>query len=155
VRGPNVMLGYLKADRPGVIQPPAGGWYDTGDIVAVSPDGYGRVVGRVKRWANIAGEKVSLVAAEELAAALWPDASHAVVKVPDPKKGEAIVLATTQAGSTAEALLAFARSRAVAEIAVPRLIVPVQALPLLGTGKTDLPGVQELVEAALLAHPAA
>ncbi|MBI0539529.1 acyl-[ACP]--phospholipid O-acyltransferase [Roseomonas sp. KE2513] len=155
VRGPNVMLGYLKADRPGIIQPPAGGWYDTGDIVAVSPDRYGRIIGRVKRWANIAGEKVSLVAAEELAAALWPDASHAVVKIPDPRKGEAMVLATTRADATAEALLAFARGRAVAEIAVPRLVVPVGALPLLGTGKTDLPGVQALVEAALLARPAA
>ncbi|MCR0985077.1 acyl-[ACP]--phospholipid O-acyltransferase [Roseomonas populi] len=149
VRGPNVMLGYLRPERPAVIQPPAGGWYDTGDVVEVSPDRYGRVVGRVKRWANIAGEKVSLVAAEELAALLWPGASHAVVKVPDPKKGEALVLATTQTDATAEALVAFARGRMVAEIAVPRMVVPVGALPLLGTGKTDLPGVEAIVGAAL------
>jgi len=149
VRGPNVMLGYVKPDRPGVIRPPEEGWYDTGDIVAIGPDRYGRVVGRVKRWANIAGEKVSLVAAEELAAALWPEASHAVVKVPDPRKGEALVLVTTRSDATAEALLAFARGRMVAEIAVPRIVVPAAALPLLGTGKTDLPGVQAIAEAAL------
>ncbi len=155
VRGPNVMLGYLKPDRPAVIQPPPGGWYDTGDIVEVSADRYARILGRVKRWANIAGEKVSLVAAEDLAAALWPGASHAVVKVPDARKGEALVLVTTQADATADALLAFARGRMVAEISVPRVVLPTGSLPLLGTGKTDYPGVSSIVEDMLLPRVAA
>ncbi len=39
VRGPNVMLGYLRAERPGVLEPPPGGWYDTGDIVDIDAEG--------------------------------------------------------------------------------------------------------------------
>src|SRR6202012_2351472 len=35
VRGPNVMLGYIKADAPGKIVPPEQGWYDTGDVVNI------------------------------------------------------------------------------------------------------------------------
>ena len=82
VRGPNVMLGYLKHDKPGVIQPPAtergAGWYDTGDIVTIDADGFVTIQGRAKRFAKIGGEMISLAAVEELAARAWPDAQHAV-----------------------------------------------------------------------------
>lgn len=145
VRGPNIMLGYLRATAPGVLEPPAGGWHDTGDIVALDDDGFVRIVGRVKRFAKIAGEMVSMPAAEALAEQLWPDAAHAVVTQPDPRKGERLVLVTTQPGATARALLDHARGRAVPEIMVPREVVTVAKLPLLGTGKIDYPAVQALV----------
>jgi len=137
VRGPNVMLGYLRGTAPGVLEAPPGGWYDTGDICTVDIDRFVTIVARAKRFAKIAGEMVSMPAAEALAASLWPDAVHAVVAAPDARKGEALVLLTTQADATSTALLAHARARGSAEIGVPRIIRVVEALPLLGSGKVD------------------
>ncbi len=137
VRGPNVMLGYLRAAAPGVLEPLPGGWYDTGDVCQVDAERFVTVVARAKRFAKIAGEMVSMPAAEALAAGLWPDAAHAVVAVPDGRKGEALVLLTTQPDAAGAALLAHARARGAVEIAVPRTIRVVPALPLLGSGKVD------------------
>ena len=148
VRGPNVMLGYLRESAPGVLEPPPEGWYDTGDIVSVDPAGFASVVGRVKRFAKIGGEMVSMTAAETLVASLWPDHRHAVISVPDARKGESLLLVTTRAGSGLPALLAHARGCGVPEIMVPRAALVVQSVPLLGTGKVDYPAVQRLVEAA-------
>ncbi len=96
VRGPNVMLGYLKADNPGVIEPPPEGWHDTGDIVTIDAQGFVTIKGRAKRFAKIGGEMISLAAVEMLAAQLWPDAMSAVATAPDPRKGERLVLVTQQ-----------------------------------------------------------
>lgn len=137
IRGPNVMAGYLKADAPGVLQPPEGGWHDSGDIVTVDAEGFVTIRGRAKRFAKIGGEMVSLPAVEGYAAALWPDADHAVVTRPDPKKGEQLVLFTTAAAASAAALQHWARANGVAELALPKDVRVVEALPVLGTGKLD------------------
>ncbi len=139
VRGPNVMLGYLRTSAPGVLERPEDGWYDTGDICTVDEDDFITIRARAKRFAKIAGEMVSMPAAEALAAGLWPGALHAVVAVPDGRKGEALVLLTTQKDATTSALQSHARARGVAEIAVPRSLQVVDSLPLLGTGKIDYP----------------
>ena len=152
VRGPNVMLGYLKIDQPGVLQPPADGWYDTGDIVAIDAAGFVEIRGRAKRFAKIAGEMVSMAAAEALAGAVWPEAAHAVLAVAEPRKGQQLILVTNAPNATVAALLAQARARFVAEIMVPRVIVAVPQLPLLGTGKTDYPALQKMVEEKLPAY---
>jgi acyl-[acyl-carrier-protein]-phospholipid O-acyltransferase/long-chain-fatty-acid--[acyl-carrier-protein] ligase len=148
VRGPTVMLGYLRDSAPGVLEGVAGGWYDTGDIVSVDAAGYVSIVGRVSRFAKIGGEMVSMPAAESLAAALWPDARHAVVSVPDARKGEALLLVTTHAGAAPRDLLAFARGRGVPELMVPRSFQHVGTVPLLATGKVDYPAVEWLVQEA-------
>ncbi len=137
VTGPNVMLGYLRASAPGAVEAPEGGWYDTGDICSVDAAGFVTIQARAKRFAKIAGEMVSMPAAEALAHELWPGATHAVVSVPDARKGEALVLLTTEPAATAAALLAHARGKGAAEIAVPRAVRTVDSLPLLGTGKVD------------------
>ena len=100
VRGPNVMLGYLTADKPGVIEPPAEGWHDTGDIVAVDEKGFIAIRGRAKRFAKVGGEMVSLSAVEALVTELWPSAQSAVVALPDPRKGERLILVTTRGDAT-------------------------------------------------------
>jgi acyl-[acyl-carrier-protein]-phospholipid O-acyltransferase / long-chain-fatty-acid--[acyl-carrier-protein] ligase len=146
VAGPNVMLGYLDPARPGAVYPPPGGWFDTGDIVAIDSEGYLSIIGRVRRFAKIAGEMVSLGAAEALAEALWPGARHAVVALPDPRKGEQLVLVTDQKDAGAEALLAAARARHLAEVTVPRSLVTVPAMPLLATGKPDYQAVRAIAE---------
>jgi len=151
VRGPNVMAGYLKADQPGVLQPPVSdigdGWYETGDVVELDEDGFVKIVGRVKRFAKIAGEMVSLEVVEKLATATSPALPHAASSQPDPAKGEALVLFTTDGELTRELLAAKARETGVPELAVPRKIHKVEALPLLGTGKVDYVTLKHLAEA--------
>jgi acyl-[acyl-carrier-protein]-phospholipid O-acyltransferase/long-chain-fatty-acid--[acyl-carrier-protein] ligase len=153
VSGPNVMLGYMRATAPGVIEKPENGWYDTGDIVDIDPQGYVSITGRAKRFAKIAGEMVSMSAAEALVASLWPDAQHAVLAQPDARKGEQLLLLTTRKDAAARDILAHARARGMAEIAVPRTVLVVDAIPLLGTGKTDYPAVQRLAESLQAVHP--
>ncbi len=145
VHGPNVMSGYLKADMPGVLQPPADGWYDTGDIVTVDEHGYVTIQGRAKRFAKLGGEMVSLTALEAMVSKLWPDHGHAAITRADERKGEAIVLVTTNPDATADALLAFARSEGLSELGVPKDIRIVDALPVLATGKTDYVSLEQLV----------
>jgi acyl-[acyl-carrier-protein]-phospholipid O-acyltransferase/long-chain-fatty-acid--[acyl-carrier-protein] ligase len=137
LRGPNVMAGYLKADAPGVLQPPEGGWHDTGDIVSIDPEGFITIRGRAKRFAKIGGEMVSLPAVEGYAAAAWPGADHAAVTRADPRKGEQLVLFTTAPLASAAGLQAWARGNGVTELAVPKDVRIVDALPVLGTGKID------------------
>jgi acyl-[acyl-carrier-protein]-phospholipid O-acyltransferase/long-chain-fatty-acid--[acyl-carrier-protein] ligase len=148
VRGPNVMLGYLLADRPGELVPPPDGWYDTGDIVTLDADGYVTIRGRAKRFAKVGGEMVSLGAVEELAGRVWPGAQHAVVTRPDERKGEQLVLVTTAADADRAALAARARADGLSELHVPRAVVRAQTIPLLGTGKVDYRAVAALAETA-------
>ncbi|QNQ10176.1 acyl-[ACP]--phospholipid O-acyltransferase [Sphingomonas alpina] len=147
IRGPNVMAGYLKADRPGVLQPPEDGWHDTGDIVTIDDAGFITIRGRAKRFAKIGGEMVSLPAVEGYAGALWPDAEHAVVTRPDARKGEQLVLFTTRQDASAAALQAWARANGVTELMVPKDVRIVEALPVLGTGKIDYVTMGTMAEA--------
>jgi len=148
VAGPNIMQGYLLAANPGVIVPPASlygaGWYDTGDIVDVDDEGFISIKGRSKRFAKIGGEMVSLAVVEQLAAKAWPGVHHAAVSLADEKKGEQVVLLTTQEKATAKQLSAAAEG--VAAINLPRKIFTVPAIPVLATGKTNYPQVTELAE---------
>jgi len=137
VRGPNVMLGYLRAENPGVLEPLADGWHDTGDIVAIDAQGFIAIKGRAKRFAKIAGEMVSLSAVEAMAAALWPQAISIAVAIPDQRKGERIVLLTTQKEADRGAMQRQAKAAGASELAVPAAIQVVDKVPLLGSGKTD------------------
>jgi len=153
VQGPNVMLGYLLNANPGVLVPASSemgqGWYDTGDIVSIDAEGFIRILGRAKRFAKIGGEMVSLAAVEELAAKTWPDRVHAVVSLPDPAKGEQLVLVTDQPDAPRSALQAQARQAGMAELNVPKKILVVLHVPLLGTGKIDYTGVKAMAETAI------
>ncbi len=145
VRGPNVMLGYVRADKPGVIDPPPEGWHDTGDIVSIDAEGYITIKGRAKRFAKIAGEMVSLAAIEAVAAELWPESASAVTSLPDARRGEKLVLVTERADATRAAFQSFAKSKGMADLAVPGEVVVVDRVPLLGSGKLDHPAVAKLV----------
>ncbi len=145
VSGPNVMAGYMLADMPGVVQPPEEGWHDTGDIVTIDGHGLVTIRGRAKRFAKIGGEMVSLAAVEALAATLWPDAQHVVVALPDERKGEQLVLVTDKPDADKAAVLAFAKSQGVPELWVPRAVLVVGSIPVLGSGKVDLSATLDLV----------
>jgi len=145
VRGPNVMKGYLFADRPGVLNPPEGGWHDTGDIVEIDEDGFVAIKGRAKRFAKIGGEMVSLAAVEMMVAEFWEEDNHVVLSQPHPKKGEQLLLVTDKTDAERAPLIECARTKGLPELWVPRSILIVQEIPVMGTGKIDLVMTQALV----------
>ncbi|PLP61314.1 2-acyl-glycerophospho-ethanolamine acyltransferase [Mesorhizobium loti] len=136
LQGPNMMTGYMTADRPGELQP-LEGWYDTSDIVSVDRDGFVTIRGRARRFAKVAGEMVSLGAVETLARSLWPEDNHAAVSVPDKRRGERVVVVTTADEAEPDQLRKFGKQNGAAELTMPQDIVKVDALPVLGSGKTD------------------
>ncbi len=146
ITGPNVMRGYLRESDPGVLEATDAGWHDTGDIVTIDAEGYITIRGRAKRFAKIGGEMISLAATEAYVAQVWPDNAHAMVAVPDERKGEQLVLVTERPDPQREELVASARIHGVAEIMLPKRIVTVEALPMLGTGKTDYPAITEIAK---------
>ncbi len=149
VRGLNIMKGYITSDEPGVIKPLEDGWHDTGDVVAINGDGYVSIRGRVKRFAKIGGEMVSLAVVENCASAVWPDNLHAAAILSDAKKGEQIILVTDCTSAPRELLLAWAQSHGVAELAVPKKIICVEEMPVQGTGKINFLKVKTLAEEGL------
>jgi acyl-[acyl-carrier-protein]-phospholipid O-acyltransferase/long-chain-fatty-acid--[acyl-carrier-protein] ligase len=154
IRGPNIMLGYLLHQAPGQLQLPSTsrgeGWYDTGDIVSIDEDGYLTICGRAKRFAKIAGEMLSLAVIEALASSVWPGIGHAVVTLPDIKKGEELVLLTEQIDAERLPLLMQARAEGLSELNVPRRILVVEEIPRLATGKVDYTNIQQWAEQKLL-----
>ncbi len=150
VSGPNLMLGYLTPGGDGRVVPVAlgseAGWYDTGDVVTVDEDGFVRIAGRARRFAKIGGEMVSLAAVEALAEAAWPECRHAAVTLPDPQKGERIVLVTEYPTPDRATLLEVLRVQGLGALHLPARLVTVASIPMLGPGKTDFLGVRALVE---------
>ena len=149
VKGPNVMKGYLRADTPGVIEPPPDGWYDTGDIVSIDDDGFLTIRGRAKRFAKIGGEMVSLTAVENAIARAFPDSDHAVVSLPEKRKGEKLVLMTTASNLSRHHLAAALKQQGAPELWLPRHIIEVDTLPVLGSGKTDYVTLHEMARERL------
>ncbi|MEI7669431.1 MAG: acyl-[ACP]--phospholipid O-acyltransferase, partial [Pseudomonadota bacterium] len=136
VKGPNIMLGYLRAENPGVLEALNDGWYDTGDIVSIDSEGYITIKGRTKRFAKIGGEMVSLTAVETAINNLWAGQMNVVVTIPDDKKGEQIILITEYENANRDEIIKYFRSEKINELAIPKKIIN-KPVPLLGTGKID------------------
>jgi len=151
VRGPNMMLGYLRHERPGVLESLAasGGWYNTGDVVEVDADGFLYIQARVKRFAKVAGEMVSLEVVESIAAAASPKSAHAATAVTDPMRGETIVLFTEDPALRRDQLMSAARRLGLPEVAVARRVEVVEDLPRLGTGKCDYVALKSWAESGV------
>ena len=149
VKGPNIMMGYLLPTQPGVLQKPDGGWHDTGDIVQVDSDDYLWIKGRAKRFAKVAGEMISLSAVESYISEVYPAGHHVVVAARDDKKGEQLILVTDDDALNRKAVMDAARSRGLSELMIPKTVLIIDEIPLLGTGKTNYPEVQKIVESSL------
>ena len=148
VRGENVMLGYYLFDAPAALSRPVDGWYNTGDIVEVDKDGFIHIKGRVKRFAKLAGEMVSLEVVEKIANTAAPEHQHAASTQMDPQRGENIILFTTDPALKREDLQIVAKNIGSPELAIARKIIKVEEIPLLGTGKTDYVTLKQMAEAA-------
>jgi acyl-[acyl-carrier-protein]-phospholipid O-acyltransferase/long-chain-fatty-acid--[acyl-carrier-protein] ligase len=155
VHGPNVMAGYYFPDQPGVLRPPKDGWYDTGDIVSIDEDDYVTIIGRAKRFAKVSGEMISLAAVERFVQEAAPEHHHAVVSIPDPRKGEALLLITSAPEITRTWLLTSAKRLGVNNFLVPDKVHVVEALPLLGSGKVDYGAAQRIAHHWLASQTAA
>lgn len=146
VAGPNIMMGYLFSHSPGVICAPDGGWHDTGDIVDLDDEGYITILGRAKRFAKIAGEMVSLTAVEEAVYNVWPQYQHAVIHIPDDRKGEQIILVTNHKTPQLNQLIDHFKLIGMAELSLPKKIMTLATLPVMGSGKVDYMAVRALID---------
>ncbi|HSU57112.1 MAG TPA: AMP-binding protein, partial [Candidatus Dormibacteraeota bacterium] len=148
VKGPNVMRGYLNPEANASFQA-LGGWYDTGDIAKVDEDGYLFILGRLKRFAKISGEMVSLTAVEEALSNGFPQFglrfAVAVVARPDEAKGEKLIVATNEPKLTLDAVRQAVHARGLSNLAVPREIKVIPDLPRLGSGKVNHRELEKLV----------
>jgi acyl-[acyl-carrier-protein]-phospholipid O-acyltransferase/long-chain-fatty-acid--[acyl-carrier-protein] ligase len=142
--GPKVMLGYLG-------QPEAtakvmhDGWYVTGDLAIQHPDGCLEIVGREARFAKIGGEMVSHILVEEALQKL------VVLSVPDPTRGERLVVVHTPLEQTPAQL-----RQGLIDVGLPNLFVPdadsfyeVDSLPTTFVGKIDVKQVKTLLQTML------
>jgi acyl-[acyl-carrier-protein]-phospholipid O-acyltransferase/long-chain-fatty-acid--[acyl-carrier-protein] ligase len=152
LRSPNLMAGYYFYEQPGVLHPPRSevgiGWYNTGDIVDIDEDGFLTILGRVKRFAKIAGEMVSLELVERIAYAASPAHKHAATVEQISGSGESTLLFTTDARLDRITLVKAARQIGAKDLAVARRIVKVASLPLLGSGKTDYVSLKRMTPKA-------
>jgi acyl-[acyl-carrier-protein]-phospholipid O-acyltransferase/long-chain-fatty-acid--[acyl-carrier-protein] ligase len=148
VRGPNIMRGYLNTDANRNFLA-LEGWYDTGDIVSIDPDGFVFIEGRLKRFAKVSGEMVSLAAVEDALAAAFPQYGAkfalAILARPDEAKGEKLIAVTNEPRLGPEEVRAALRSRGLSNLGLPREIKCIRELPRLGTGKINLQELEKMV----------
>jgi acyl-[acyl-carrier-protein]-phospholipid O-acyltransferase/long-chain-fatty-acid--[acyl-carrier-protein] ligase len=140
VRGPNIMKGYLNADANAKFLA-LGGWYDTGDIVSVDADGYLHIRGRMKRFAKVSGEMVSLTAVEDALAGAFPQyglrCQVAVITRPDEDKGEVLIAVTNEPKLTLTEIREAIKAKGLTNLSTPREVIVVKEIPKLGTGKMN------------------
>ncbi len=141
VKGPNVMLGYYLPENPGVLVPPEEGWYKTGDVVEIDEIGFVYIRDRIKRFAKIGGEMVSLTAVLDMVVKAYewmgPDFGYGVVAIPHESKGEQIVLVTTNNQVKQSVLHEYVKNNGLSELFLPRMIMYRDSIPTFATGKTD------------------
>lgn len=149
VKGRNVMPGYLnnaKANHKYLVEDQ--GWYDTGDVVEMTDDGFLIIRDRLKRFAKISGEMVSLTSVEEaLTAGLTGRKEIAVLSLPDEVKGEKIVAVTNLPDLQLASVRATLKSQGFSSLVYPEKIMQMKEIPKLGTGKTDYVQLREMISA--------
>jgi acyl-[acyl-carrier-protein]-phospholipid O-acyltransferase/long-chain-fatty-acid--[acyl-carrier-protein] ligase len=148
VRGPNVMRGYLNAEPNAKFQA-QGGWYDTGDIARVDDEGYLYILGRLKRFAKVSGEMVSLTAVEEALAGAFPQYGlrfqAAVLTRHDADRGEALVAVSNEQKLSLEEIRAAIKAKGLSNLCVPREVKYTREIPKLGTGKINHRELEKII----------
>ena len=154
VSGPNVMKGYFNRQdlTDDVIQD---GWYKTGDVAMVDDDGFIHITGRVSRFSKIGGEMIPHVKIEDtlneiLKYQVEDDGTYKLVvtAVPDTKKGERLIVLHVELPLNAEVLRKGLQDAGLPPIYIPSMdsFYKIEEIPLLGTGKMDLKGMQNLAK---------
>ncbi len=138
-KGDNVINKYLGQSKEFE-------WYNTGDVVYVDDDGYLFILGRLKRFAKIAGEMVSLVQVEEFPKKLWPENNNVVCAIKDPDKGEVLMLLTDNKNADLATLVNSMKNKGLSNLYFPRKIKIIDEFPILGSGKLDFKKLQDIAE---------
>ncbi len=160
-KGANVFNGYIGREELNK-EIFHDGWFKTGDIGQMDLNGFLTLGGRLSRFSKIGGEMVphegvELALSQGLELSAEDGVQIAIAGVSDPQKGEALVLLSAlpqhQKSSEEKEILASLRTK-LADMSVPTLwapkyLVPVEAIPVLPTGKLDLRGCKLLAEEAL------
>ncbi len=146
IKGDNLMMGYLKADKPGILQPLEDGWYDTGDIVDIDEDGFIFIKGRAKRFAKIGGEMVSLTTVEMAINKLWEGVLQGIIVIPDDRKGEQLILITEKENPNIADIVKYFKDIGLSELWAPKKAIYMKKVPILGTGKFDYVRAKTMVE---------
>lgn len=146
VKGPNVMQGYYKREdlTKTVLQ---NGWYFTGDIAQLDPEGFIKITDRLSRFSKIGGEMVSHSSVEDhlhKAAGHHDKQAFVVTSIPDEQKGEKLVVIHTLKTEMIPPILKELGNQAISHLCIPKAdhFIRVDALPLLGTGKLDLAAIK-------------
>jgi len=159
IKGPNIMKGYLgRQDLTAEVL--KDGWYVTGDIAEIDDDGFIKITGRESRFSKIGGEMVPHIQIEEalnrlLGSEESGELKAAVIAVPDPRKGERLIVLHTRLDQTPKTLC-----QELAQIGLPNIYIPapdsfleVEQIPVLGTGKLDLKAIKQLAAQNFTAAP--
>ncbi|WP_078554072.1 AMP-binding protein [Bacillus alkalicellulosilyticus] len=141
VKGPNIMKGYLIHGQGFV---PQDGWYNTGDVVEIDEEGFVTITARLKRFAKIGGEMISLQAVEQIAMDTYDDIGFAAVSIPDKRKGEKIILFTSIKEADLKEIKRFVKEKKHSAIFLPSDLHYVEEIPLLGSGKTDYVSLERM-----------
>lgn len=147
IGGTQVMLGYLddpEKTAEVIVELDGKRWYKTGDKGHLDADGFLTIVDRYSRFAKIGGEMISLGAIEEAIGKLLPEEVEILTTaVPDGKKGEKVALLVA-----GEILLDKLRQQieqlGLNPLMRPTEIIPVDAIPKLGSGKSDYKRAREI-----------
>jgi acyl-[acyl-carrier-protein]-phospholipid O-acyltransferase/long-chain-fatty-acid--[acyl-carrier-protein] ligase len=148
VKGPNLMQGYLN--QPGTTaEVIRDGWYVTGDIASIDDDGFIFITDRLSRFSKIGGEMVPHLKVEEAINGILGDSCSAVTAVADETKGERLVAFYTRRNVAPEALWERLCQTELPKLWIPKRdsLVPIEAIPTLGTGKVDLRRLREMAAA--------
>jgi acyl-[acyl-carrier-protein]-phospholipid O-acyltransferase/long-chain-fatty-acid--[acyl-carrier-protein] ligase len=149
IKGPNIMMGYMRPEKPGYIEPLKDGWHDTGDLVEIDPEGFVWIKGRCKRFAKISGEMVSLALIEEIASKVWPETKSVVLSRHDELKGERLILITTDPAPDLSLLRQAIKAQGLTDLSVPKMFLTVPEIPFTPLGKPNLPLLDQTVEELL------
>ncbi len=152
IRGPNVMAGYYEQpDLTAEVM--HDGWYRTGDMAIVHPDGFIEITGRLSRFSKIGGEMVPHIQIEEtIAKVLGPNEEGtlraAVTAIPDPKRGERLVVIHLPMPIGKRELLTQLTAEGLPNLYLPGedSFIEVEKIPELGSGKLDLRGLKDLAQ---------
>ena len=148
ISGTQVMMGYLNDEektRSAIVELDGRRWYKTGDKGHLDADGFLTIVDRYSRFAKLGGEMISLGAVEhEIKKVIpEPDVELVAVNIPDEKKGEQVILLTTFE-ITSDDLRKRLLEISCNPIMIPSVVHKVEAIPKLGSGKTDFSGAKKL-----------
>ncbi|MGC8886264.1 MAG: AMP-binding protein [Verrucomicrobiia bacterium] len=149
VKGPNIMRGYINPEANAKFKS-LDGWYDTGDIVRVDEHGFVQILGRLKRFAKISGEMISLTAIEEaLNQAIQAKNTKgqvAIINLQDQIKGERLIGITNDSTLTIQHVRQTLKSAGFSPLAFPSELIYIKDIPKLGSGKTDYITLKQMIE---------